>query len=146
MYNFLGQLWTNPQFFALVVSAVGAVGGWVWSQVSSGNKVAVEDRLTTIERWARKAAATIAPLVGSLPSSLTATLESKLGDELRAVFSRVGLTLTNDEWAHALEVAHEYLMSLQLQGLGTAIAAMRADPTIASIVKPSTPSIATSAP
>jgi len=114
----------SAALWSLVFVAVTWLGGRAWSYVSESRKADAKDRLDTIERWSRKAAAVVAPLITAMPQPLLAKIESLLTDEMRLTFKRIGLDLSDDEWKHAIEVAHEMLLTLQLRGLAAAAASV----------------------
>lgn len=101
-------------FISLVCLAATWLAGKAWSRAVESKTLKLQQRLDTIERWARKAAVLVAPLVKVIPAPLTSSVETFLSQEVKSIASRVGLTLTDSELRHAIEVAHEFLLTLQM--------------------------------
>ena len=120
---------SSPKAFGISIAfaALAWLGGKAIAFVFGRSDKIDADRMGTIERWAQKAAATILPLVGSLPTSLTDYIEGLLKDEIKAVMGRVGIQLTDAELAHAVEVAHEEILRLNFEALGTVAVKSGAD-------------------
>lgn len=94
------QLWALFGLFASVV--VGKVVAYVRGQLSAGQA----DDLSTMERWAEKAAAWA---MVHFPGLSAADLVGKGMDELRPILSNVGLKPDDQQWAHLREVVGEFV-------------------------------------